>query len=198
MAVETGMGLRARKKQALRETLYNQSLELFRRDGFETVSVSRICQAAGVAKGTFFNHFPTKDHVLVEWYSRINERADETPLPEGPVIARLIAVTHRVFDQALADADLWRSKQERVALNADLRAVERASDARARSLFAQIIADGMTSGELKDETDPEAIADLLVSLLTGTAHDWTLAEGACDLKGLAARRVEALMKTLAV
>ena len=64
-------GLRERKKEALRESLYRTALKLFRTDSFDTVPVSAICKAAGVAKGTFFNHFPTKDHLLLEWYSRM-------------------------------------------------------------------------------------------------------------------------------
>lgn len=191
------MGLRERKKQALRETLYNQSVELFRRDGFDQVPVTMICQAAGIAKGTFFNHFPTKDHVLVEWYTRINTNDDDALPPSGSVDERLMTVIRRVFDQALADADLWRSKQERVALNADLRAVERASDARARTLFARILSAGVASGELKQDTDTAAVADLLVVVLTGTVHDWTLSEGTCDFMALASDRIDTLLKTLA-
>ena len=58
------MGLRERKKQATAERLYRTALDLFSERGYDATTVEEIAQAADVAKGTFFNYFPTKDTVL--------------------------------------------------------------------------------------------------------------------------------------
>lgn len=58
------MGLRERKKQATAERLYRTALHLFSERGYDATTVEEIAQAAEVAKGTFFNYFPTKDAVL--------------------------------------------------------------------------------------------------------------------------------------
>jgi AcrR family transcriptional regulator len=46
------------------------ALSRIRQKGFEGVTVSEITREAGVAKGTFFNYFRTKDHILSEYLRR--------------------------------------------------------------------------------------------------------------------------------
>lgn len=60
-------GLRARKRQSVRETVTSVAGQLFRQDGYEAVTMERVAQAADVARGTLYNHFPTKDHILAAW-----------------------------------------------------------------------------------------------------------------------------------
>ncbi|MDT5349020.1 MAG: hypothetical protein QOH91_2307 [Mycobacterium sp.] len=46
----------------------------FKRTGLSAADVGAIVTAAGVAHGTFFFHFPTKEHVLLELERREEER----------------------------------------------------------------------------------------------------------------------------
>ena len=46
----------------------------FKRSGMADADVGSIVAAAGVAHGTFFFHFPTKEHVLLELEHREEER----------------------------------------------------------------------------------------------------------------------------
>lgn len=46
----------------------------FKRSGLASADVGSIVAAAGVAHGTFFFHFPTKEHVLLELEHREEER----------------------------------------------------------------------------------------------------------------------------
>lgn len=191
-----GEGLRARKKHEVRERLFSEALTLFRRDGYDAVPVTAICDAAGVAKGTFFNHFPTKDHVLLEWYERLNATANAAP-PTGPLDQRLIALAGGFFDATLADPDLWRAKQQRAALNADFRKAELASDAKTRALAEQLFAEAWASDEIPGEPDAAACAELFVALLSGTVHDWVLCDGVMDFSSAIKRRTETLCTALA-
>jgi AcrR family transcriptional regulator len=58
------VGKRERGKVERRERLYEAALDLFRSQGYEETTVSQITQRAGLAKGTFFNYFATKDSLL--------------------------------------------------------------------------------------------------------------------------------------
>jgi AcrR family transcriptional regulator len=49
-----------------RATLFDAALAEIARCGLADADVSAIARAAGVARGTFYFHFPTKEHVLVE------------------------------------------------------------------------------------------------------------------------------------
>jgi AcrR family transcriptional regulator len=57
-------GKRERGKVERRERLCEAALALFRSQGYEGTTVADITRRAGLAKGTFFNYFPTKDAVL--------------------------------------------------------------------------------------------------------------------------------------
>jgi AcrR family transcriptional regulator len=57
-------GRREQAKLERRERIYEAALNLFRTQGYESTTVDQITRHAGLAKGTFFNYFPTKDAVL--------------------------------------------------------------------------------------------------------------------------------------
>src|SRR6202041_4138437 len=56
---------RARRGAATRESLFRAALDLFASKGFAETTVEDITEAADVGKGTFFNYFPSKDHLLL-------------------------------------------------------------------------------------------------------------------------------------
>jgi AcrR family transcriptional regulator len=55
---------RARRAAETREKLFRAALGLFTQRGFAATTVEQITDAADVGKGTFFNYFPSKEHVL--------------------------------------------------------------------------------------------------------------------------------------
>ena len=63
----SNMGRRQRRAAETRLRLFRSALLLFAERGFPNVTVEDITEAADVGKGTFFNYFETKDHVLALW-----------------------------------------------------------------------------------------------------------------------------------
>src|ERR1039458_2637150 len=59
-----GTGRRQRRAAETRLSLFRCALQLFAERGFTSVTVEDITEAADVGKGTFFNYFESKDHVL--------------------------------------------------------------------------------------------------------------------------------------
>src|ERR1700674_4943429 len=57
-------GRRQRRSAETRERLFRAALDLFAKKGFAKTTVEDITEAADVGKGTFFNYFPSKDHIL--------------------------------------------------------------------------------------------------------------------------------------
>src|ERR1700751_5225034 len=64
-AVHPRSDRRERRRLETRERLYRAALELFGERGFSETTVQDITEAADVGKGTFFNYFPTKEHILM-------------------------------------------------------------------------------------------------------------------------------------
>ena len=80
-----------------RDLLVETALDLFNRDGFRATGIDRILAESGVAKMTLYNHFRSKDDLILAalrrrdeqfrtWFSRSVERRAATPR------ARLLAV----------------------------------------------------------------------------------------------------------
>lgn len=74
MAVTDRLSAREAKRLQTRERLMGAAIAEFTRAGMAEADVSAIVAAAGVAHGTFFFHFPTKEHVLLELERREEER----------------------------------------------------------------------------------------------------------------------------
>lgn len=87
---------RPRNGAQTRERLLGAALAEFKRDGMAGADTAAIVAAAGVAHGTFFFHFPTKEHVLLELEKREEDRM-------AVALGRFVAKPHSVRD-TLAEA----------------------------------------------------------------------------------------------
>ncbi len=74
MATVEKPSAREAKRLQTRERLMGAAIAEFKRAGMADADVGSIVAAAGVAHGTFFFHFPTKEHVLLELERREEER----------------------------------------------------------------------------------------------------------------------------
>jgi len=68
---------RSRQRADTKERIFETALREFRDVGFASAQIDRIAKNAGVARGTFYFHFPTKDDVMLELARRINRRGVE-------------------------------------------------------------------------------------------------------------------------
>src|SRR6201993_594117 len=59
-------GVRQAQRLETRARLFDAALAEIGRSGLAVADVSAIASAAGVVRGTFYFHFPTKEHVLLE------------------------------------------------------------------------------------------------------------------------------------
>jgi len=79
--------------------LFDAALAEISRRGFAAADVSAIAAAAGVVRGTFYFHFPTKEHVLIEV-----ERNEETRIiselgeAKGGLASVLSQLVHHVLN----------------------------------------------------------------------------------------------------
>jgi TetR/AcrR family transcriptional regulator, repressor for uid operon len=90
-------GREAQRRQT-RQRVYAAALAEFRRTGMAAADVGVIAKEAGVARGTFYFHFPTKEHVLAEL-----ERDEEARL-----VAQLSRFLSGPHDLAAALAEVVR------------------------------------------------------------------------------------------
>lgn len=137
----------------------------FARQGFSTTSVAELIADTGIAKGTFYHHFASKDEVMHAVIARHVERlatSAETVASrtERPALERLLAILTggpASAPPAELTAELESDGNERMhalALAETVRAIA--------PIVARVIADGNATGEF-DAADPEATAGTLLA-----------------------------------
>ncbi len=147
------VGRRARKALATRRALFDAGLAAFARQPLGLVSVLDITEAADVAKGVFYLHFPSKDdYLLALWEDVQNRFIDDLRRATDGVRARnarLDAALNRVLafaDRAPEASRFWI----RMASHSDGEIGEPGQIARLRRAYlnalATILAGGRGSG----------------------------------------------------
>jgi AcrR family transcriptional regulator len=149
-----------------RRRLLDTATRLFYEGGIHAVGIDRIIAEAGVAKATFYNHFPSKDELVVSYIEEQDRlgRAAVAALPKQPPRKMIAAIMGRISEAVVAGG--WRGCP---FLNAAAEypdptsLVRRAIDARRTwyhdSLRDLLAADG--------DPSPSVTASLLVAVSDG-------------------------------
>jgi AcrR family transcriptional regulator len=158
-------GKRERGKTERRERLYEAALELFRSQGYEATTVADITRRAGVAKGTFFNYFPTKDAVLRYMGAREVGRLGAASLAGGGTsslarLKRLLAALARSLEQ---DRDLVCLIFRRGISVAELLAGD-AGGFSVQPTAGLLIRQAQRTAEVNPDLDPDMLAAALDAL----------------------------------
>ncbi len=153
--------------EAPRERVLRAAERQFRRYGYRRTTVDDITREAGVAKGSFYLHFASKEDaylaVVEESLSRFLTRAEVALRRQGSVPHRMRALV-RVTAEHYGGDELLRASMfgggglvegdpaRRAA------AVQRAG---LRELLAEVLAAGQVEGTVRAELDPKATAAVL-------------------------------------
>ena len=167
-----------------RSNILTAATECFAQHGYDATGVNEICQRAGVTKGAFYHHFPSKQAVFTEllnrWLDGLDKQladalAGAPTVPEG--LLQMADRTEHIFD--MADEQLpmflefWTEARHYPVIRQEVIAPYR----RYRDYFSGIIQAGMAEGSLR-QVDPDVVAQIIVSLAVGL-----VLQGSLDPKG---------------
>lgn len=180
---------RADNKRARKEAIYLVAMDLFRRQGFDETRVEEITQAAGVAKGTFFNYFPTKEDVLLYIGERHMSRlgagmangSGQQSSQERSAVAELKLLMRAVANGLEEDKDLVRLAVEKAMKIAQLAPASSGGRGSFQGLVALLISRGQRTGEIHRAVDPELVAQMLEGLYYQQLVIWCREEFGFDL-----------------
>ena len=159
--------LREIKKREKRERLLKASLRLFREKGYEQTKVAEVTRAAGVAKGTFFNYFPTKERVLLalgeQMLGRLGQVDADDLFQQKETRGKVKAMFHALAAGLDADRELVKEMVYR-----GLRLPDLVDNSRAqldfRAMLVLLLEQGKRKGEIREDADTSFVADTLYTL----------------------------------
>jgi AcrR family transcriptional regulator len=171
-------GRRARRQAETRARILRAALDLFAQQGYSSTTVEQITDAADVGKGTFFNYFPSKEHVMAG-FGEMQRAKVEQALFEGARAGWSTRQTWRHLTHELA-----REPGNSPSLVRGLLIANLSSDfvcghmqrnlALGREILAQLIASGQQRGELRSGLDPSEVARLFQQMFLGAMLFWAL------------------------
>jgi AcrR family transcriptional regulator len=164
-----------------RASIVDAAVTLFANKGYDATGVAEICTAAGVSKGAFYHHFPSKQAVflaiLEDWLTALDMQleqklAESKDIPSG--LVEMATITRDIFSaagghlamfiefwsQSLHDPEVWKATVDPYR--------------RYTQLFSGYIQRGIDEGSLRP-VNPDAAARMIVGLAVGT-----LAQGLMD------------------
>ena len=177
---------RRKSAEERRDEIVAVTLQLAAELGPEGITTEAIAQRVGVSQAAIFRHFPRKQDIweaVVVWLrERVPARWAEAQQGLADPLARLRAVIAAQFGfittiPALPAVLLSRELHGQPGLRAGLLGVMGAF----RQTLAGILRDGQDCSAVRRDIAPEAVANLLVALVQGTALRWTLSEQGFDL-----------------
>jgi AcrR family transcriptional regulator len=147
-----------RRKRALRSDAQQNRAELlavgaaaFAELGLDA-PVSEIARRAGVAKGTFFRHFPTKDAlisaILADHYVRLRALLERIEASRASGVEALVEYMLAAGAQLAPDRSFWHAAHSAGADSAEIHAASKELDAGVGRLLRRAQREGTVRGDI--------------------------------------------------
>lgn len=181
-----GLGSVARstdRRQQTRDRVLDTALRLFNERGYLGVRVEDIAQQAGVSRATFYKHFAEREQILAELFERLLAAEPATtessdPPGSGTVEHQVGVVVERAVRRMLEQEDLARFVYSLPVRHSALLHPGARSTPLAFAHVAQLLADGVQRGEIRDDLPVNLVARHVLAALETAMRDW--AEGRAD------------------
>lgn len=173
-----GMGRRERKAAQTRLKLFRCALQLFAERGFQNVTVEDITEAADFGKGTFFNYFSSKDHVLSVMaeiqLGKVREALTEAEAGRRPIRSVLRTLFSKVCEEPAGRSPELARAVMSAFLSSTIRDVIAQNMSEGRSIVSRVLELGQERGEIDPKLKTEQMAVQLQQSFIGTMMLWSL------------------------
>ena len=169
---------RSRRSAELRERLFHAALSLFAQKGFAETTVEDITNAADVGKGTFFNYFPSKDHILLAFgdmqLAKLQSAVDEAKRNDTPMPEFFRSLGRLMTAEPTRNPDIIRAILLAFISSTPVREGMLDLQKRVLALHSEMIQLGQQRGEIRSDLPPLEIAQVFRQTVFGTLLMWSL------------------------
>lgn len=162
------------RSEETRMNILSVAQGLFAQKGYEATGIMDICDAAGVSKGAFYHHFPSKQAIfmalLEDWLAQLDvlmqaAMAAAPNVPEG--LVQMAGLTSSVFEAADTQFPLFLEFWIQAGRQPEIWQTVVAPYHRYQALFSSIFDKGIQEGSLNQEISSAAAARVIIALAMG-------------------------------
>jgi TetR/AcrR family fatty acid metabolism transcriptional regulator len=181
-----------------REAILRSGIKVFARNGYFNSKVSDIAAEAGIADGTVYLYFKSKDDILHSIFDRameefIAEGKSELVSIASPV-DRLRRIAQLHLDRLGADRDLAIVFQvELRGSTKHMREFSAAGFGDYLDIIKNTIEEGQSAGELRSDINPIVAAKILYGALDEMVTNWVLSKKSYRLAPMADEVLKVLL-----
>jgi AcrR family transcriptional regulator len=169
---------RLRRSSEIRERLFRAALQLFAEKGFPNTTVEDITEAADVGKGTFFNYFPSKDHILLAFaemqLGKLEAAIAEARKSAQPMAEFLWSLPGRMTQAPTSSPAIIRMLLLAYLSTGVVREEMTTIQKRVHGLHTQIMQLGQERGEIRTDVPATELAHVFRQTVFGTMLLWSL------------------------
>jgi len=185
---------RERKKERTRGEIYHAAMNLFLRRGFEAVTIEEICDAADVARATFFLHFSAKESLLVEYGRRMNEElAAMLEEQRGSATSALRASFRMLASAAARHPNVVRMLVREVLIRPPVLSHNDEKTGDLVKLLAAVIRRGQLAGEFRRRVDPVVAALAACAAFFAFIYKWVRRDTNFDIEAGVAEALDVIL-----
>ncbi len=171
-------GRRERKRSETRERIFRAAMQLFAERGFFNTTVEDITEAADVGKGTFFNYFPSKEHVLGVLHEiqlgKVEEARAAAHAGKLSIHELLRQFMLRIAEEPGRSQLLARGLLATLFSSEPVREMLVETMTRVRKLLGDVLKLGQQRGEIRRDLSPEEMTRAFQQSVLGTVLLWSL------------------------
>ena len=190
------------KGEKTKQKLFIAATMLFNQYGFREITVDRIVEEAGVAKGTFYIYFESKDALIAAFISDYVRKVDtdyrvilDSFSPDTSSSQILLGLFGKIADtltEIIGYTSMRTVYQLLLTDDIDVGAVkEYARDL--YQIFAVVLERGMERGEFISPLSPHELARHFVMAIRGLTYEWCIRYPDFDLKSQALTHFQMLL-----
>ena len=158
--------------------MFRAALTLFGKKGFAETTIGDITEAADVGKGTFFNYFPSKDHILLAFgemqLGKLEAAVGEARRTSEPMSRFLRALGVHMTQEPTRNPELIRALLQAYLSTTPVRRAMLSLQKRMLALHTELIRLGQEQGEIRKDVPAEEMAYVFRQTIFGTLLIWSL------------------------
>jgi AcrR family transcriptional regulator len=165
---------REQQREETRRRLYASALAIFRRDGVVAARTEDIAKAAGVSRGSFYFHFPTKEHVLLERMAETEREicAAVERLPDGVAFTEVLALINAELTRIWEHDPQLLPELAGSALRFTATAMDDQQATPLRALLSERFRVAAERGEIAARLPPQLLGDFYLANVLGGLLAW--------------------------